>query len=96
MMNILKWLFGARKPVLNKPVVMRMCLEPKEMNEWQKTDVVINVLNCPFITLTESKMANLWYHEEMDAVFCLTSQGFKVIKGSKKILFDRGLGRHYA
>jgi hypothetical protein len=95
-MKLLKWLFGNRKPELNKPVVRRMCLEPEEMNEWQNTDVIINVQNCPFITLTESKMANVWYHDEIDLLFALTARGFKVIKGSKKILFERGLGRHYA
>ena len=66
------------------------------MNEYQNTDVVINVLNCPFITLTESKMRNVWYHDEIDTLFCLTVRGFEVIKGSKKMLFERGLGRHYA
>ena len=76
--------------------VRRMCLKQEEMNEYQKTDVVINVENCPFITLTESKMANVWYHDEIDAVFCLTSRGFKIIKGSKKILFKLGLQRHFA
>ena len=94
-MKLLKWLFGSRKPALNKPVVVSMCLKQEEMNGGKKTDVVINVLNCPFITLTESKMVNLWYHDEIDAVFCLTSRGFKVIKGSKKILLEHGLRRHY-
>lgn len=95
-MKLLKWLFRNKKLALNKPVVRRMCLEPEKMNEWQKTDVIINVQNYPFITLTESKMDNIWYHDEIDLLFALTSRGFKVIKGSKKILLERGLGRHYA
>jgi hypothetical protein len=96
MIQFIKNLFNGSKQQCNIPVVRRMCLEQEEMNEYQYTDVVINVLNVPFMTLTESKMGNVWYHDEIDALFCLTARGFKVIKGSKKILFERGLGRHYA
>lgn len=88
--------FFERRSSLRKPNIIKITkriIEPEEMNEWQKTDIVLNVQNRPFITLTESKMPNLWYHDEIDEVFCLTSKGFKVIKGSKKILFERGLGR---
>lgn len=49
------------------------------------TDIVRNVLNAPFITLTESKINNHWYHETRDEIFQLTSNGFRVIKGSKKV-----------
>lgn len=94
MFKLLQKLF-TKKGNRIKPVVMRMCLEPEQMNEWQNTDVIINVQNCPFITLTESKMPNVWYHDEIDLLFCLTARGFKVIKGSKKILFERGMERHY-
>lgn len=63
------------------------------MKDWQKTDVIINVENAPFITLTESKLGNVWYHHEIDNLFCLTSRGFKAINGSKSKLFERNLQR---
>lgn len=47
------------------------------------TDVVININNIPFITLTESKIENVWYHDKIDSLFILTQKGFKYIKGSK-------------
>lgn len=80
-----------------KPNVIRLCINPEEMNEWQLTDVVL-IQNCPFMTLTESKCPNVWYHEQLDWLFRYTSEGFvpdlKAFGGSKKILFERGFGRH--
>ena len=58
-MKLLKMLFGSRKPTLKKPDVIHLCLKPEDMNEWQKTDVIINIINCPFATLTESKIPNI-------------------------------------
>lgn len=63
------------------------------MSKHQKTDVVINMQDFPFLTLTESKIGNVWYHDKADLLFALSSRGFRVIKGSKKILFKNGLGR---
>jgi hypothetical protein len=52
------------------------------------------------MTLTESKLPNVWYHEHFDWLCKYTSEGFKQEKmafgGSKKILFERGFGRHIA
>ena len=55
------------------------------------TDVVININNIPFITLTESKIENVWYHDKIDSLFILTQQGFKRIKGSKCTLLKKDL-----
>lgn len=57
----------------------------------QKTDVLLNVENCPFVTLTESKIPNTWYHNDTDVLFRLTQNGFKIIKGSKKSLIKNNL-----
>lgn len=51
-----------------------------------KTDVVVNLRNKPFLTLTESKIPNVWYHNIVDKIFMLTSKGFYVKNGSKKEL----------
>jgi hypothetical protein len=60
------------------------------MSQKQKTDVVLDVKNRPFITLTESKLPNVWFHDKMDRLFYLTENGFLSIKGSKKELIERG------
>jgi hypothetical protein len=49
------------------------------------TDVCL-APNFPFITLTESKVPNVWYHEERDELFVLSKCGFSLTKGSKKAL----------
>jgi len=95
MKSILKYLIAVRNRIFKKNTPILICIKPEEMNEWQKTDVVINLPNCPFITLTQSKISNLWYHDEIDMLFCLTSRGFKSIKGNKKILFKYGLERSH-
>lgn len=84
------------QPALQQCNVIRLCLEPEEMNEWQKTDVIINIINCPFATLTESKVPNVWYHhdERIDYLFALNARGFHRIKGSKAAMKKRGLLRH--
>jgi len=69
-----------------------MVVEPDQMNEHQLTDV-LHAPDFPFITLTESKMHNIWYHDEADLLFYLTDSGFRVTIGSKKVLFDHGYGR---
>ena len=92
-MEILKWLLRTPTSKFDESTISRMCLNREEMNKWQMTDVVINVKNCPTITLTESKMQNIWYHDEIDCLFSLTNKGFKVIKGSKKVLFKHGFER---
>ena len=57
-----------------------------------KTDILLNADNFPFITLTESKMDNHWYHEKTDRLFILTADGFMMRRyGSKKRLEKRGL-----
>ena len=56
------------------------------------TDVVLNMQNFPFLTLTESKMSNCWYHETIDFCFCLTKGGFIMQpKSSKKKLKELNL-----
>ena len=45
---------------------------PEIESDFVKTDAVINILNCPFLTLTESKMPNVWYHHKLDNLFALT------------------------
>ena len=80
----------------HKTDVMRLCLNPEEMNEWQKTDVILS-WNFPFMTLTESKMPNVWYHEHFNWLCKYTPDGFKpelkAFGGSKKNLLERGFGR---
>lgn len=83
-----------RKPLLAAPAVGRMCLDPNEMNEYQKTDVLIDAVNCPFITLTESRISNIWYHDELNYLFTYTSLGFERIDGDKSSIMD--FLRHYA
>jgi hypothetical protein len=89
-------LIKPRQPALQQRNVIRLCLEPEEMNEWQKTDVIINIINCPFATLTESKVPNIWYHHDdrIDYLFTLQARGFHWIKGSKSAMKKRGLLRH--
>lgn len=55
------------------------------------TDVLLNVVNCPFVTLIESRVPNIWFHEKTDYLFCLTSKGFKLIEGNKKYLEKQNL-----
>jgi hypothetical protein len=71
-----------------------LTLPHEEMNEHQKTDVVLNMEGIPFMTLTESKLHNVWYHEDLPYLFILSSRGFRVYhKGTKEGLFKRGFGR---
>lgn len=66
----------------------------EEINEFQETDVVLNLPNIPFMTLTESKMPNIWYHELLPYLFHLTARGFRVRHvGTKEGLFKQGFGR---
>jgi len=60
------------------------------MSQKQKTDVVLDVKNRPLITLTESNLPNIWFHEKMDRIFYLTPKGFLTVEGSKKKLIERG------
>jgi len=53
------------------------------MTKYQKTDIVLTK-NFPFVTMAESKIPNIWYHEDVDQLFILTPRGFKVIKNSSK------------
>tara|TARA_R110002096_G_scaffold178359_1_gene355276 strand:+ start:466 stop:687 length:222 start_codon:yes stop_codon:yes gene_type:complete len=56
-----------------------------------RTDVLLGV-NCPFITLTESKMGNVWYHDTEDFLCHITARGFRVLKhGSKSALIKRNM-----
>lgn len=54
-----------------------------------RTDVVYNVKNAPFITLTESRMPNLWYHETFTVLFILTARGFKLIPTPGKSFLEQ-------
>lgn len=75
---------------------IKLTLESHEMNEHQKTDILL-VENKPLITLTESKMSNLWYHEHLPFLFRLTPQGFIIEPfhscGKKEVLIRHGFGR---
>jgi len=55
------------------------------------TAICINMPNFPFLTLTESKMNNCWYHDHMDFLFTLTEEGFMKTNGSKKKLIKNRL-----
>lgn len=56
------------------------------------TDIILNDKNMPFITLTESKVPNTWYHNKSNNLFSLTSKGFRRIKkGNKKVLIRKEL-----
>ena len=50
------------------------------------TDIAKDFLNQPFVTLTESKIPNHWYHKDYHGVFMLTKSGFKLIAQRKKFL----------
>jgi hypothetical protein len=66
----------------------------EEMSKFQKTDVVLNMVNVPFMTLTESKIPNTWYHELLPYLFVWTSRGFRVHHmATKEGLFKQGFGR---
>ena len=74
----------------------RLSLNDNELTKFQKTDVLLDFVNVPFATLTESKMTNAWYFEHIDKdyVFHLTANGFKISKyASKKALFNNNLNR---
>jgi|GEM_PF-6638788 len=93
-MNWVKRLLGKKHQLSN---VMRTSLylrllRKKETNEYQKTDIILS-WDFPFVTLTESKISNIWYHEDFDWLCTYTEGGFRPIKGSKKSLFERGFGR---
>lgn len=102
--NMFKVLLGflklnkQRQPALRQFDVVRLCLEPEEMNEWQKTDIIINIMSCPFATLTESKLPNTWYHHDdrIDCLFELCDRGFRLVKGSKSAINKLGLLRRDA
>lgn len=47
-----------------------------------KTDIVINLRSCPFMTLRESTLSpNRWYSEDIknDHIYTLTADGFKLM-----------------
>lgn len=92
-MNWLKRIFNKKEETKQCDIhVVRFTLPIEEMNEYQKTDVILS-WNFPFMTLTESKMSNVWYHEHFDWLCVYTARGFRPTKGSKKSLFERGFGR---
>lgn len=96
-MNWINKLFSKKKQTKQCDIhVVRLTLPVEEMNEYQLTDVVLG-RNFPFMTLTESKMPNVWYHESFDWLCKYTPRGFAQDKlafgGSKKILFERGFER---
>jgi len=80
----------------NNSLHVKLTLPVQEIKEHQLTDVVLKS-NFPFMTLTESKLPNVWYHESFDWLCKLTPMGFKqeklAFKGSKKILFEQGFER---
>lgn len=49
------------------------------------TDVCLNMINHPFLTLKEDELIkNLWHHPELVAKFYLTAKGFRVIRDKLK------------
>lgn len=46
--------------------VIKLTFPFEEMNEHQLTDVVFLGRNFHFLTLTESKLPNVWYHQSFD------------------------------
>jgi len=96
-MSLIKQLFSKNKTNEQCDIhIVRLTLPVEEMNEHQLTDVVLG-WNFPFMTLTESKLPNVWYHESFNWLCKYTPRGFDqeklAFKGSKKILFERGFGR---
>ena len=96
-MNWIKRLFSKKAETKQCDIhVVRLTLPVEEMNEHQLTDVVLG-WNFPFMTLTESRVPNVWYHESFDWLCKYTPRGFAqeklAFKGSKKILLERGFGR---
>jgi hypothetical protein len=85
-----------RKLRKDKPNEFIEWVIPKErMEEYQKTDV-LHIGGFPFITMTESKMVNSWYHDKLDYVCYLSMDGFHITKNSylnKSSLEERGLLR---
>jgi len=71
--------------------IKKMVLEESEMNQHQKTDFVVNVMNAPLITLTESKIPNEWWHPEIDNLFHLTANGFYLSERKKTELVKYNL-----
>lgn len=56
------------------------------------TDIVLDATNCPFATMTMSKIPNVWYHNNTDKLFSLSKLGFRQLKiGSKKALIKNKL-----
>ncbi len=55
------------------------------------TDIALGFLNQPFITLTESKMLNVWYGDHTDKTFTLTQNGFVMNGISKEYLQKNNL-----
>ena len=48
-----------------------------EIHKKQVADIVLGLKNFPFATMKESKIPNIWYHEETNYLFILTNNGFK-------------------
>ena len=73
-------------------VTIEWTLPQEGLTEYQKTDFAM-INNRPLITLTESKTPNVWYHHQINNLFALTADGFKIIKGHKNNLISDNLIR---
>lgn len=70
-----------------------LVVPPEDLSVYQRTEFCLNMNGVPLITLTESKIPNIWYHRELPFLFSLVSRGFVITRGTKEGLIKRGLGR---
>lgn len=56
------------------------------------TDILLDAVNLPFVTMTMSKIPNVWYCDNTDKLFSLSKLGFRQLRiGSKKALIKNNL-----
>lgn len=66
-------------------VAIEWTLPKESLTEHQRTEDTYGMVNPLEITLTESKIPNVWYHHQINNLFLLTAKGFDVLpKGHKK------------
>jgi hypothetical protein len=60
-------------------VTIEWTLPEESLTEYQKTADTYGMTDPLKITLTESKMLNVWYHHQINNLFCLTARGFELL-----------------
>jgi hypothetical protein len=75
-------------------VAIEWTLSNESLTEHQKTADTYGMTDPLEITLTESKIPNIWYHHQINNLFRLTAKGFELIpKGHKSNLISENLIR---